>query len=87
MIKNLPDYWVRLAISNAINNIAVDCNVIPCYDTRVPSNSGVRHYVLMTTQTNTVNKSNKCENSWESSILLDIITTYSGAGSTGRPGG
>ena len=56
---------------------------VPCYDTRVTANGGKNHYVLMTTQTNTVNKDTKCDNSWESSILLDIVTSFSGAGNTG----
>jgi hypothetical protein len=37
----------------------------------------------MTTQTNDVSKRNKCEWFWESSILLDIITSFSGAGNNG----
>jgi hypothetical protein len=83
MIKPIPDKWIRKAIYDAINNMVVDTISIPCYDTRVPSNGGKNHYILMTTQTNTVDKSNKCEDSYESSILLDIITSYDGAGNYG----
>ncbi len=83
MNKNLPDKWVRKAISEAINNIVVDGKIIPCYDTRVTGKKNPKAYVLMTTQTNQVQKANKCESRWFSSILLDIVTIYDGAGNTG----
>ena len=83
MVKNLPDKWVRKSVFDAINNIVVNGFTIPCYDTRVTNNNVKDHYILMTTQTNSVNKSNKCEYSYESSILLDIITTYKSVGNTG----
>ena len=83
MVKSLPDKWIRKAIYDAINNMVVDGINIPCYDTRVVANGGKNHYILMTTQTSDVSKLTKCENSYESSILLDIITSYDGAGNVG----
>ena len=86
MNKTLPDKWVRKAVWDAINDIVVDSLVIPCYDTHVTYNAQKdepSHYVLMTTQTNDVDKRNKCEWFYESSILLDIITSFSGAGNNG----
>lgn len=89
MDKSIPDKWVRKAIFDAINNMEVlDENTnttikIPCYDTRVTANGGTNHYILMTTQTNTTNKLTKCEDSWDSSILLDIVTSFDSAGNTG----
>ncbi len=86
MNKTLPDKWVRKAVFDAINDIVVDTITIPCYDTHVTYNAQSdepSHYVLMTTQTNEVNKRNKCEWFYESSILLDIITSFSGAGNNG----
>lgn len=83
MNKSLPDKWVRKAVFDAINNIVVDTLTIPCFDSEVPEGLEVDHYVLMTTQTNTVDKSNKCEYWYESSILLDIVTSYSGVGNPG----
>lgn len=83
MNKSLPDKWVRKAISSKLNNIVVDGNTIPCKDSRVTGNNIPQHYILMTTQTNQVDKANKCEFFWESSILLDIITTYQATGNTG----
>ena len=89
MIKQLPDKWVRKAIHTAINNCSVldvlnSTNVtIPCYDSRVPTSGNKTHYILMTTQTNRVSKTNKCEDMYESSILLDIVTIYNGSGNVG----
>ena len=86
MNKNLPDKWIRKAISAAINDIAVDNILIPCYDYRVTSdvNSDTpQHYIVMTSQTNSVDTSMKCAWNWESSILLDIVTTYPAHGNTG----
>lgn len=83
MDKTLPDKYIRKAVWNAINNIVVDGNTIPCYDTRVTSTTIPQHYVLMTTQTNSVQKENKCENFWSSDILLDVITSYDNPGNPG----
>tara|TARA_R110000796_G_scaffold13433_1_gene43368 strand:- start:914 stop:1351 length:438 start_codon:yes stop_codon:yes gene_type:complete len=84
MNKSLPDKWVRKAIHTAINNMVVSGKTIPCYDTRVPSNNTQSDfYVIMSTQTNSVLKLNKCEDFWESSILLDVITSYKGVGNPG----
>ena len=86
MNKSLPDKWVRKAVYDAIDGIVVGGLVIPCYDTHVTYDAQKdepQHYVLMTTQTNDVSKRNKCEWFWESSILIDIITSYAGAGNNG----
>ena len=86
MNKSLPDKWVRKAVHDAIDGIVVGSLVIPCYDTHVTYDAQKdepQHYVLMTTQTNDVSKRNKCEWFWESSILIDIITSYPGAGNNG----
>ena len=83
MDKNLPDKWVRKAISDQINNMVVDGITIPCYDSKVPNNENTNTYVLMTTQTNLQLKENKCEDFWQSSILLDCFVRYIKSGNTG----
>ena len=86
MNKSLPDKWVRKAVFDALDNISVDGYLIPCYDMKVTLDAqkdDPQHYILMTTQTNEVDKRNKCEWFWESTILLDIITSYPGGGNTG----
>jgi hypothetical protein len=83
MNKTLPDKWVRKAVYDEVNNIVVSGKTIPCYDTRITGRTIPQHYILMTTQTNLVDKANKCEWFWDSSILLDIITTYKSSGNTG----
>lgn len=83
MILPLPDKEIRKAIFSLINGINVDGNIINCYDSRVTNLSNVKHYVLMTTQTNQVDEGVKCGDRWSSSILLDIVTIYSASGNTG----
>ncbi len=83
MIKQLPDKYVRKAVFDAVNNIVVDTLTIPAYDSRVTGSVIPQHFILMTTQTNQVNKMTKCGDVWESSILIDIVTTYDGSGNTG----
>lgn len=86
MNKPIPDKWVRKAVHDAIDGLVVDGEVITCHDTHLTYDAQTGepdHYVLMTTQTAEVDKNNKCEWFYESTLLLDIITTYSGAGNPG----
>ena len=83
MVKTLPDKWIRKAVYNAINNTVVNTFAIPCFDTRVPNNDKRSFYVIMSTQSNEVDKSVKCGYRWESQILLDVITSYDINGNTG----
>ena len=83
MIKQLPDKYIRKAVFDAVNNLVVDTLTIPAYDSRVSGNVIPQHFILMTTQTNQVNQMTKCGDVWESSILIDIVTTYDGSGNTG----
>ena len=80
MNKTLPDKWIRKAVYDAVNNIVVDTITIPCYDGRVVGNIIPDHFILLTTQTSSVDKANKTESRWESSILIDIVTTYKSSG-------
>ncbi len=83
MIKKLPDQYIRKAVFDAINNITVNGKTIPCYDYRVTGSKIPKFYTLITTQTNLVNKANKCEYAWQSSVLIDVFTKYNGTGNTG----
>ena len=89
MDKNIPDKWVRKAIYTAINNMTVLDQLnnqslqVPCFDSRVPAENTKNYYVLLTTQTNTVDKRTKCDYNWESSILLDIVTKDKNSGNPG----
>mgnify|MGYP003632133271 CR=1 FL=1 len=83
MDKVIPDKWVRKAVFTALNNITVNGNTIKCYDTRVTGRNIPDHYILMSTQTNTTSKQNKCEWFYESSILIDIVTSYKLPGNSG----
>ena len=89
MNKELPDKWVRKTVFDLINNMSVldestsNTIQVPCYDSRIASGTPPDNFVLITTQTNDVVKDNKCEYKWRSSILLDIVTTFNGAGNYG----
>jgi len=83
MIKRLPDKYIRKAVFSAVNKLVVDTFTIPAFDSRVSGNIIPQHYILLTTQTSQVNQMTKCGDVWESSILIDVVTTYS---STGNPG-
>lgn len=62
-------------------NLASSASVtIPCYDVRVTANGGKAHYILMHSQTNVVNKYTKCEYAYESTILIEVVTSYDTAG-------
>lgn len=89
MEKSLPDKWIRKEVFQAINNMVITSPydgsdiTIKCFDSLIPSGNEPDHYVLMTTQTNDVDKFNKCEDQYKSSILLEIATTFSGSANTG----
>ena len=83
MIKQLPDKYIRKAVFSAVNNLVVDSLTIPAFDSRVSGNTIPQHYILMTTQTSQVDKMTKCGDVWQSSILIDVVTTYDGSGNTG----
>jgi len=83
MIKPLPDKYIRKAVFSAVNKLVVDTFTIPAFDSRVSGNIIPQHYILLTTQTSQVNQMTKCGDVWESSILIDVVTTYDGSGNTG----
>ena len=83
MKKNLPNKWIRKAVFQAINNIVVDGKVVRCYDTNVSGVDVPNNYVILSTQSNIVEKANKCEYFWNSEILLDIVNIYQSAGNMG----
>ena len=83
MIKQLPDKYIRKAVFNAVNNLVVDTLTIPAFDSRVSGNIIPQHFILMTTQTSQVDQMTKCGDVWQSSILIDVVTTYEGSGNPG----
>lgn len=83
MVKNLPNKWVRKAISDLINGITVNGRFIPCYDYRVTGPNIPDYYTIMTTQSNEVDMTIKCGYRWESSILIEIFTRYPLPGNPG----
>ncbi len=80
MLKTLPDKYVRKAIQAVLNGIEVNGHTINCYTYRVSGVDDPSHYILMTTQTNIVDNLNKCEDVWDSSILIDVVTRFTRQG-------
>lgn len=83
MTTTNPDKFIRKAVFDLINNIVVDTKTIKCYDSRVTGNANLTEYVLLTAQTKEVEKINKCEYRWETSLLIEIYTSYSSVGNSG----
>ena len=83
MDKELPDVHIRDAIAQAIDGTVVNGVPIETYDTVVFGPDPPDFYVLMTTQSSAVEKSNKCEYYWLSSILLDVTSIYHKPGNSG----
>lgn len=83
MITTNPDKFIRKAVFDLINNIVVDTKTIKCYDSRVTGNANLSEYVLLTAQTKEVEKTNKCEYRWETSLLVEIYTKTTSAGNSG----
>lgn len=83
MDKSLPDKWIRKAVFDLIDEITVDGETIYCYDTRVTGELDPDFYTVLSTQSNEVDKNNKCEYFWESEILIDIRAVYRLPGNVG----
>lgn len=83
MNKTLPDKYIRNAVYNAVSGLTVSNQAIPIYDYRATGANIPSSYILMTTQSNLVEKTNKCGWFWNSSLLLDIVTIYDLSGNTG----
>lgn len=83
MVTINPDKFIRKTVFDLINNIIVDTKTIKCYDSRVTGNANIKEYVLLTAQTKEVEKANKCEYRWETSLLIEIYTSYSSVGNSG----
>ena len=83
MDKSLPDKWVRKAVFDLVDEINVNGETIYCYDTRVTGELDPDFYVIMSSQTNDVDKSSKCEHNWDSEILLDVRAVYKRPGNIG----
>lgn len=83
MDKTIPDKWIRKAIFDLVEDIDVNGETIEVYDTKVTGADQPNFYVIMSSQTNDVDKSSKCDHNWDSEILLDVRATYDRMGNPG----
>jgi len=81
--KQLPDKWVRKAIFDGLNDSQIDSEVIKVYDYRVPIKKAPKVYILMTSQTSTPDRGNKCVIPYTSIIRLEVVTQFASSGNTG----
>lgn len=82
MNKN-PDKWIRKEVSDRLNNQVVSTKTIPVIDTNYTGATQPNFYIAMSTQTKLIDELNKCNQQWDCTILLDIITRYSSPGNIG----
>lgn len=78
-----PDKYVRKAVYDVVNDMVIDGKTIKCFDSRITASSSIKEYVLLTSQTKSIDKATKCGYRWETSLLIEIFTKYSSAGNTG----
>lgn len=83
MITTNPDKHIRKAIFDLLNDIEVSGKTIKCFDSRITGNAKLLNYILLTAQTKTIDKSNKCEYRWNTSVLIEIFTKTSSQGNAG----
>ena len=76
-----PDKYIRKAVYDLVNNIVVDSKIIKCFDSRALN--APNEYILMTAQNKDVNRDNKCDNKWDTSLLIEIYTKTSSVGNSG----
>lgn len=83
MNKTLPDKWIRKAIFDAFNGTIIDGETVKVYDTFATTlDDNEKAYILMSAQGNDT-EATKCEDFWESDILLEVCTWYKGVGNPG----
>jgi hypothetical protein len=83
MVSINPDKHIRKAIHDLVNGIVVNTKTINSFDTRVTGSGAKNEYVLFTAQTKEVEKANKCDYRWTTSLLIEIYTKTSSAGNSG----
>lgn len=83
MITTNPDKYIRKAIFDLLNDIEVSGKTIKCFDSRITGNAKLLNYILLTAQTKIIDKANKCEYRWNTSVLIEIFTKTSSQGNAG----
>lgn len=81
MVTINPDKFIRKAVFDLISNIVVNGKIIKCYDSR--ATNAPSEYVLLTAQSKDIDRVNKCEYRWDSSLLIEIYAKVTSSGNTG----
>jgi hypothetical protein len=75
-LQENPDKWIRKAIFDALTLIN-----IPCFEVRQGQGSN-NPYVIITTQSKSIEKGNKCKYHWDCNVSLEIIQRIVKTGNT-----
>ena len=81
--KQLPDKWIRKAIYDGVNGSDVNGETLNVYDFRVPVEKAPNIYVLMTAQSSTPLRDNKCGIPYNCVIRVEVVTQFPTSGNTG----
>ena len=82
-LKVMPDKWVRKAIFDTLNGITVNGVEVTVYDYRITVEQAPEAYILITGQTTSPEKGNKCEYDYSTTVQLEVITQYAASGNIG----
>ena len=83
LLVNLSEETDPEASIRMLRQYSVDGVIVPCFSANVSGEDRPNHYILISTQSNEVDKDNKCEYFWESEVLIDINSIYNSAGNIG----
>ena len=81
MTKTLPDKWIRKAVKDALAGLVVSSKEINVYDSRTGKESP-SEFILITTQSNEVDKATKCDYRWRSTLDIEVVTRAQNPGNT-----
>ena len=70
-----PSKYIRKAYLQLLSGLTSGSVPVPVFDRRIPiSTPTPSTRVIITSQTNSITRENKCGHSWECTIILDVIT-------------
>lgn len=79
MTKN-PDKWIRKGAIDALGA----STPYRVYDMRVSGSTIPQAYIILSTQTKTEADDSKCQDSWDCTLLLDLVTRFTGTSNPGN---
>ncbi len=78
----IPDRWVRKAVYDNVNGVAVDGTPIPCFDYRTGGRNP-QEYILLGAQFNDSNEFSLCGYRWTHTMNIECYTRVPSSGNPG----